>query len=66
MRGAVNNILEDKKGEREKSILLKFSAVVMDAPPSPPICILLFLELMKHRGWRSKSRGASMLRRGQR
>lgn len=35
MRGAVNNILEDKKGEREKSILLKFSAVVMDPPPLP-------------------------------
>lgn len=44
----MNNRLEDKKGDREKSILLKLSAVLRDSP-FPPICILLFLELMKQR-----------------
>lgn len=32
-RGAVNNILEDKKGKREKSVLLRLSAVVTGFSP---------------------------------
>lgn len=33
MRSPANNILEEKKGKREKSILLKLSAVVRDFSP---------------------------------
>lgn len=58
MGGTVNNMLEEKTGGREKSILLKLSAVVR---VFSSICVLLFLELMKYRGWRSKSKEMSVL-----
>lgn len=59
MRGTVNNTLKAKKGEREKSSLLKLSAVVRDAPT--PTYILLVLALMKYRGWRPKRKEVRMM-----
>lgn len=51
MRSTVNNILEDKKGRKEH-----LTKGVHSRSRFFSVCTLLFRELIKHRGGRSKSK----------